>query len=94
MNRKLLFIAALVATVTTAACWERSALDPLDVGNPERGREIYENGGGVFPGDCHLCHTLDGTVQASASRAAPSFQGISERAGDRVPELSAEEYLR
>ncbi len=94
MRSKLLFIAAFGVVVTMAACGVRSAVDPLEIGDPERGREIYDNGGGVLPVGCHLCHTLDGSVHESVSRLAPSFQGISERAGDRVPELSAEEYLR
>jgi hypothetical protein len=36
-----------------------------------------------------VCHSLDGSADAG-----PSFQGISERAGERVPDLSAVEYLR
>jgi hypothetical protein len=37
---------------------------------------------------------LDGSVQSPPPVAAPSFQDISKRAGERVPELSAVEYLR
>ncbi len=35
-----------------------------------------------------MCHSLDGSVGPG-----PPFQGISGRAGDRLPELSAVEYL-
>lgn len=72
-----------------------AAVDPLEAGNPERGREIFENGGGVISAEnsCSQCHSLDGTVKEHGS-AGPSFQGISERAGNRVPELVAVEYLR
>jgi cytochrome c oxidase subunit 2 len=37
---------------------------------------------------------LDGSEQVGESRRAPTWQGISGIAGDRVPGLSAEEYLR
>jgi hypothetical protein len=36
---------------------------------------------------------LDGSEKVGGFRA-PTFQGISGRAGDQVPGLSAEEYLR
>jgi mono/diheme cytochrome c family protein len=62
------------------------------MGDPERGREIFETGGGVISVYCVNCHSLDGSVGAGS--AGPSIQGISQLAGDRVPELSAEDYLR
>ncbi len=62
-------------------------------GDPERGREIDDDGGGVLSGPCSNCHTLDGSEYPGESRRAPTWQGISGL-GDRVPGLSAEEYLR
>jgi mono/diheme cytochrome c family protein len=68
------------------------------VGDPERGREIWDTGGGVIGVDrgvgCQACHSLDGSEQTVGFVIAPTWQGISGRAGDRVPGLSAEEYLR
>jgi hypothetical protein len=69
------------------------------VGDPERGREIWDTGGGVINQDqgvgCQACHSLDGSEKTVPRGAiAPTWQGISGRAGDRVPGLSAEEYLR
>jgi mono/diheme cytochrome c family protein len=61
-------------------------------GDPERGREIFETGGGVISAYCVKCHSLDGSVGTGA--AGPSIQGISGLAGERMPELSAEDYLR
>ena len=63
------------------------------VGDPERGRQIWDDGGGALSGGCQACHSLDGSEKAGTSRA-PTFQGISGLAGDRVPGLSAAEYLR
>lgn len=83
-------ILALGLAVTLAACGAGSAIDPLEVGDPERGREIYETGGGVISiYGCKGCHSLKGYVYYG-----PSLQGISELAGDRMPGLSAAEYLR
>jgi cytochrome c553 len=51
------------------------------------GRELYETGGASkIP--CATCHTLDGTPLVG-----PSFEGLSERAGSRIPGMSAEEYI-
>jgi cytochrome c553 len=62
-------------------------------GDPERGRQIFETGGEKYKSGypyCIKCHSLDG----SENKFGPTMQGISERAGERVPELSADEYLR
>ena len=92
-----LFIAALGLAVTLAACGGEPTIDPLEIGDPERGRDIHETGGGVIGREtgrgCSGCHSLDGSVGKGAEQG-PSFLGISERAGDRVPGLSAVEYLR
>lgn len=68
-----------------------STMEPLAVGDPKRGREIFETGGGVISGGmrCAYCHSLDGTVNTG-----PSLQGIAAQSGSRVPELAAVEYLR
>ncbi len=64
------------------------------VGDPERGRQIWDDGGGVISGECSRCHSLDGSESTFPGNRAPTWQGVSGRAGDRVPGLSAEEYLR
>jgi mono/diheme cytochrome c family protein len=70
-----------------------STIDPMEIGDPERGREIFENGGEKYidipQQRCIRCHSLDGS-----EGYGPSLQGISKWAGDRVPELSAFEYLQ
>ena len=97
VRRTWLFTVILGAIVMLAACGGEPTVDPLEIGDPERGREIWDTGGGVMGRDlgrgCSICHTLDGSEQKGSLRA-PSFQGISEHAGDRVPGLSAVEYLR
>jgi len=71
--------------------------ETLATGDPERGREIFMNGGAHESYKpkyaCATCHSLDGTVGAEDG-AGPSLLGIAARAGERVPGLSAEEYLR
>ncbi len=92
----------LAVTVLVAACGgddSDTATEPpattqaATAGDPERGREIWDTGGDVLSGPCSNCHSLDGSVQLGG-RGAPTWQGVSGRAGDRVPGLSAAEYLR
>lgn len=65
--------------------------------DPQRGLEIFVNGGESewYTADlaCVTCHSLDGSVSAEDD-AGPSLLGIADRAAGRVPGLSAEEYLR
>jgi cytochrome c oxidase subunit 2 len=87
----------LAVLLVVTACGDGQAdttTQTVAVGDPERGRQIWEDGGGVLSGPCSACHSLDGSEKLGESRRAPSWQGISERAGDRVSGLSAEEYLR
>ena len=58
-------------------------------GDFENGRIIYELGPeGVFEVYCSNCHTMDGHEDY-----APNIKGSAERAANRVPGMSAEEYL-
>jgi cytochrome c2 len=45
---------------------------------------------------CHDCHSLDGADRLNVVGVplAPSLQGISGRAQQRVPGMSAEAYIR
>lgn len=57
-------------------------------GEAVRGQDLFTTGGSSgYP--CASCHTLDGTPLVG-----PSLQGVSERAGERVDGLSAEDYIR
>jgi cytochrome c2 len=57
-------------------------------GEAAKGQDLFNSGGSSgYP--CLSCHTVDG-----ADLVGPSLQGISERAGERVEGLSAEEYIR
>jgi mono/diheme cytochrome c family protein len=65
--------------------------------DPQRGREIFFNGGAHESYQqkfaCTTCHSLDGTVSGEDA-SGPSLLGVADRAGERVPGLSAEEYIR
>ncbi len=107
MIRGIVVWAGLLVMVLVAACGDDDAVTATqtpvttqtattqapEVGDPERGRQIWEDGGGVLSTACSFCHSLDGSEKVAGARA-PTWQGISGRAGDRVPGLSAEEYLR
>ena len=110
MVKRIVVSAGLLVIVLVAACGNDDAdtttqppsttqaatttTPATAVGDPERGRQIWEDGGGVIgaPG-CSACHSVDGSENIGSLRA-PTWQGISGRAGDRVAGLSAEEYLR
>ena len=65
------------------------------VGDPVQGRQIWDDGGGALEGGgCQECHSLDGSEKTVANVIAPTWLGISGLAGDRVPGMSAEVYLR
>ena len=71
-----------------AACSDDSTIDPLDIGDPVRGRQLFEGAEPLSHG-CIECHSLDGSEER-----APTMLGLSDRAGERVPDLSAVDYLR
>ncbi|MFN8399726.1 MAG: hydrogenase iron-sulfur subunit [Anaerolineales bacterium] len=57
--------------------------------DPKMGEAIYyETASGVNAG-CRICHSLT----KGEKIIGPSFYGIADRAGERVPGLTAEEYL-
>lgn len=82
MRKNSLLITVLILTIIMAACSSAAAVEPETVGDPEKGRENFEN---AQRNRCASCHKSD--VEG------PSMLGISERAGKRVPGLSAVEYL-
>jgi cytochrome c oxidase subunit 2 len=91
MRRCWLIFVLAVAVIVLAACGggaeAESGPDVSDIGDPEAGREIYNTGGASLV-PCATCHSLDGTALVG-----PSFQGISERAGERVEGMDAVDYL-
>ena len=66
----------------------------VEIGDAEKGQLIFENGGSVDGADqhrCSRCHTVDGSDEKN--RNGPGLQGISEFGGERVPGLSAAQYI-
>ncbi|MEZ4672058.1 MAG: cytochrome c [Anaerolineae bacterium] len=59
------------------------------VGDAVRGEDIFRHGVADAP-PCTSCHGLAG----STFSLGPKMVGISQRAGERVPGLSAEAYIR
>lgn len=79
-----------IATGTTESEQPPAADEPTMIGDPENGKLLYELGPeGVYEKTCSSCHRLTDLVSNG-----PGFEGISERAANQVPGLSAEEYLR
>ena len=88
VRRNWLFMAVLGAAVMLTACGGEPTIDPRDIGDPVRGRQLFEGAEPLHNG-CISCHSLDGS-----ENVGPTMVGISVRAGERVPDLSAVEYLR
>lgn len=58
--------------------------------DPIAGRKLYyETSLGTNAG-CRICHSLE----PGQTLVGPSFAGLAERAADRIPGMSAEEYIR
>ncbi len=61
----------------------------IHLSDPRAGERLYyETASGVNAG-CRICHSLE----KDEVIIGPSFHGIASRAGDRVPGMTAEEYL-
>ena len=91
--RKMVFLSlSLIVFVLLSACGPAAPPNPADIGNIERGREIFETGGGVTTLVCANCHSLDGSI-LKEDNPAPSLQGIAVLASERVAGLSTVEYL-
>lgn len=66
---------------------QSSLVDPLTIGDPERGKEIFMD---RHLTKCEGCHSLDGTE----FRGAPTMLGISARLAERMPVDSIVDYLQ
>ncbi len=61
----------------------------IHIADPVAGEHIYyETAAGVNAG-CRICHSLE----KGETIIGPSFYGIADHAGERVPGMTAEEYL-
>lgn len=70
------------------------AADTPVTGDPARGGALFVNLGGDTPA-CATCHSVaPSPLPRFGATNGPSLVGIGERAGARVPGLSAEAYLR
>lgn len=61
----------------------------MHIPDPAAGEQLYyETAAGVNAG-CRICHSLEKDEKI----IGPSFYGIADRAGERIPGMTAEEYL-
>ncbi len=58
--------------------------------DPVAGEKLYREASLGTNASCKICHSLD----PRENLVGPSFAGIATRAAERVPGMSAEEYLR
>jgi mono/diheme cytochrome c family protein len=93
MKTKLIILILASIALLISACGETAPPSPESIGNIERGQEIFETGAGLTTQICANCHSLDGSI-LKESNPAPSLQGVAALAGERVPNLSAVDYLK
>jgi cytochrome c len=80
----------LEATEGATAEATESVTETALVGDPVRGKDLFENGANNAP-PCKSCHTItSGHVMFAL---APNLKGIAERAATRVPGMSAAQYI-
>jgi cytochrome c551/c552 len=58
--------------------------------DPVAGKKLYNESSLGTNAACRICHSL----YPDENLVGPSFDGIATRAGERIPGMSAEEYLR
>ncbi len=71
MVRGIGVCAGLLIMVLVAACGDGDAnttAPASTVGDPDRGRQIWDDGGGVLSAPCSACHTLDGSEKVGPAR--------------------------
>jgi cytochrome c553 len=82
MMGRLLGLCSLALVIAVAACApEPTATDPI-----ARGRQVYRTLG------CATCH--EASVSNLFRPVGPSLDRVGRLGGERVPGMSAEEYLR
>lgn len=62
-------------------------LAALNAGHPENGPSVFNASG------CAACHTIS-SLDGARGAVGPKLDGLSARAGSRVPGKTAEEYIR
>jgi mono/diheme cytochrome c family protein len=86
VQTKIVMIVLLTVAAMLAACSTDPAIDPLTIGDPVKGKELFENS---LRGRCAACHDQNGDDIPTG----PSLAGIGSEAGKRVTGMSAVEYL-
>ncbi len=102
MYRKLLFFLATLVLALLVACGAQTTPTPeaatggaeqqaeAVTGDPERGKELFNAPVVGGQAGCSACHSLEPDV----TLVGPSLAGVATRAAQRVPGMSAVEYLK
>ena len=87
-ERQRILVSAAIVALLVGATVAVYAVDQSGEGRVEaiEGRAVFLTKG------CTACHSLQGVSETA--QIGPNLTGLSDRAGDRIPGLSAEEYVR
>jgi cytochrome c2 len=84
-------VVLLAFALLLIGCVPSSSMSNPNSGNGERGAQLFAHGHDGSP-PCMTCHqVVTGQVGFSVG---PNLDGIGKRAGTRVAQLTAEDYLR
>lgn len=95
-HRIILILCSTSLLLLLAACGGGDTVDEGPAqgvnGDASRGQTLFNQSsiGSASASGCMTCHSLEEGV----TLVGPSLAGVAGRATERVPELSAEEYLR
>lgn len=96
MNKRLLWIALILCcAIILAGCKKDNASPAFELddipsdGNADNGQQIFRIGDGGAVA-CSTCHSIESGEDRSTG---PSLGGIASRAGSRVENENAEEYI-
>ncbi len=104
MRKTLLLVFVVLAALALTACGGKETSAPggaaegggpaqeevVVTGDPERGKELFNSPAVAGQAGCTSCHSLEPDV----TLVGPSLAGVATRAAQRVPGMSAAEYLK
>ena len=85
---RLLLTAAIVVLLGGATV----AVFAVDPRSDQTGRQTIDGRVVFLTKGCTSCHSLDGV--STTGQIGPNLTGLADRAGDRVEDLEAEDYIR
>lgn len=82
------WIFLVVLGLLVSACTDSA--DARPPGDAEVGKNLFQQPASAAAPSCSSCHS----IEPGRTLTGPSLEGVAERAAERVPGMTAEDYLR